>query len=294
MKHSDLLNVQCSASEPSAMPLSPTATRELLHQLEHLPNKKLGQNFLVDGNIVRKSIELAELDVNSAVVEIGPGLGTLTRAILASGASLWAVERDSTLAAHLRSNVVPGQPRLQLIEADCLDYPIAAIPSEQANAGYKIVANLPYAVSTPWMDAVLSGPLPQRMVLMLQKEAADRYVASHGSKTFGAISIFLQSAYSMHSRHLVSAQCFHPAPKVDSVLLRLDLKETAVHFPREIRECIRRIFTQRRKQLGSLCKKESIPGLSDWFAHLIAKGYSPNIRPEAITYQDWSELIKFQ
>ncbi|MGZ0656524.1 16S rRNA (adenine(1518)-N(6)/adenine(1519)-N(6))-dimethyltransferase RsmA [Coraliomargarita sp. W4R53] len=275
------------------MPLSPTATRELLNQLEHLPNKKLGQNFLVDGNIVRKSIELAEIDEHSAVVEVGPGLGTLTRAILASGASLWAVERDSTLSEHLRTNVLPEQARLHLIEGDCLDYPIAELPEERAKSGYKIVANLPYAVSTPWMDAVLSGPLPQRMVLMLQKEAADRYVASHGSKTFGAISIFLQSAYHMHSKHLVSAQCFHPAPKVDSVLLRLDLKEEAVHFPKEVRECIRRIFTLRRKQLGSLCKKEARPGISNWFDHLVAKGYSPSIRPEEITYQDWCELLKF-
>lgn len=275
------------------MPLSPTATRELLNQLEHLPNKKLGQNFLVDGNIVRKSIEIAEIGPDSAVVEVGPGLGTLTRAILASGASLWAVERDSTLSEHLRNNVLPEQPRLQLIEGDCLDYPIAELPAERAQAGYKIVANLPYAVSTPWMDAVLSGPLPQRMVLMLQKEAADRYVAPHGSKTFGAISIFLQSAYQMHSRHLVSAQCFHPAPKVDSVLLRLDLKEDAVHFPKEVRECIRRIFTLRRKQLGSLCKKETNPGISTWFDHLVSKGYSASIRPEEITYQDWCELLKF-
>lgn len=275
------------------MPLSPTTTRELLNQLEHMPNKKLGQNFLVDGNIVRKSIELAEIDANSAVVEIGPGLGTLTHAILGSGASLWAVERDKTLAEHLRTNVLPEQARLQLIEGDCLDHPIAGLPEERAQAGYKIVANLPYAVSTPWMDAVLSGTLPQRMVLMLQKEAADRYVAPHGSKTFGAISIFLQSAFTVHSKHLVSAQCFHPAPKVDSVLLRLDLKEEAVCFPSEVRKCIRRIFTLRRKQLGSLCKKENNPGITAWFDHLVSKGYSSNIRPEEITYQDWCELIKF-
>ena len=223
------------------MPLSPTATRELLEQLEHLPKKKLGQNFLVDGNIVRKSIELAELDADSCVVEIGPGLGTLTKAILKSGASLWTVERDTTLAEHLRIhfsdelNLFPtmneGSPAkqamLQLIEGDCLDYPTAGLPKAAAVTGYKIVANLPYTVSTPWMEAVISGELPERMVLMLQKEAGDRYTAPHGSKTFGAISIFLQSAYKVHSKHLVSAQCFHPAPKVDSVLLRLDRRTDA-------------------------------------------------------------------
>ena len=174
--------------ECSDMPVSPTATRELLERLEHFPRKKLGQNFLVDGNIVRKSIELAELDTESRVVEIGPGLGTLTEAILKSGASLWAVERDTTLAKHLRVhfsdelNQIPimngGSPAkqstLQLVEGDCLDYPIAGLPEATAVTGYKIVANLPYAVSTPWMEAVIAGELPERMVLMLQKEAGDR------------------------------------------------------------------------------------------------------------------------
>ncbi len=274
------------------MPLSPTATRELLNQLEHLPNKKLGQNFLVDGNIVRKSIELAELDANSAVVEVGPGLGTLTRAILASGASLWAVERDSTLAEHLRTNVLPEQPRLQLIEGDCLDYPIAGLPEERATLGYKIVANLPYAVSSPWMDSVIAGELPERMVLMLQKEAGDRYAAPHGSKTFGAISIFLQSAFDVHSKHLVSAQCFHPAPKVDSVLLRLDRKAVPIRFSPAARECIRRIFTQRRKQLGALCKRDPQAAALTWFNRLLEQGVLPTIRPEELSIEYWQQLSK--
>lgn len=272
------------------MPLSPSATRELLDQLEHLPNKKLGQNFLVDGNIVRKSIEMAEIGLNSQVVEIGPGLGTLTKAVLSTGAALWAVERDSTLAEHIRQNVLPNQPRLHFTEGDCLDYPRAGLSTEAAKAGFKIVANLPYAVSTPWMDAVLSGPLPERMVLMLQKEAGDRYAAPHGSKTFGAISIFLQSAYQVHSKHLVSAQCFHPAPKVDSMLLRLDRKSDAIRFSTAARKCIRDIFTQRRKQLGALCKKSDYTSASTWFENLTRRGFSPTARPEEIPVLEWEAL----
>ena len=293
--------------ESSDMPLSPTATRELLEQLEHFPKKKLGQNFLVDGNIVRKSIELAELDADSCVVEIGPGLGTLTEAILNSGASLWAVERDKTLAEHLRIqfsdelNIIPiinghlpaNQPSLQLIEGDCLDYPIAGLPEATAVTGYKIVANLPYAVSTPWMDAVIGGELPERMVLMLQKEAGDRYTASHGSKTFGAISIFLQSAFEVHSKHPVSAQCFHPAPKVDSILLRLDRRTDVIHFSLAARECIRRIFTQRRKQLGALCKNDSQDGAVVWFNRLLKQGISPNVRPEELAIEHWQSITRF-
>ena len=277
------------------MPLSPKQTRALLEELEHFPNKKLGQNFLVDGNIVRKSVEMAEIDASSNIVEVGPGLGTLTRAILSTGANVWAVERDSTLAAHIREHVLPEQPNLHLTEGDCLDHPLAQLPDElaQAEAGFKIIANLPYAVSTPWMDAVISGPLPQRMVLMLQKEAADRYVANHGSKAFGAISIFLQSVYTAHSKHLVSAKCFHPAPKVDSALLRLDLKPDAVHFSKPARDCIRRIFTQRRKQLRPLCKRDPQAEAWAWFQTLEAKGIKPTIRPEELPTEHWQTLAKF-
>lgn len=287
------------------MPLSPTSTRALLQKLEHFPNKKLGQNFLVDGNIVRKSIELAEIGTGGAVVEIGPGLGTLTQAILATGADVWAVERDAALAGHIRNQLLPElplpggdsavdrkDPRLHLIEGDCLDHPLAGLPPEVASSGFKIVANLPYAVSSPWMEAVLAGELPERMVLMLQKEAAERYAATHGRKTFGGISIFLQSAFEVHSKHLVAAQCFHPAPKVDSVLLRLDRRPDAIRFSPAARDCIRRIFTQRRKQLGALCKREPEAQVAIWFDQLIANDVSPTIRPEELPIEHWQNLAK--
>ena len=274
------------------MPLSPSQTRALLEQLAHHPNKKLGQNFLVDGNIVRKSVELADLRPGDAVVEIGPGLGTLTHAILESGARLWAVERDKTLAAHLREEIASDRPNFQLLAGDCLDEPRAGLPASEAATGYKIVANLPYAISTPWMDAVLAGALPQRMVLMLQKEAGDRYAADHGTKSFGAISIFLQSAYTVAGKHLVAASCFYPAPKVDSILLRLDLKPEALRFSATARECVRRIFTQRRKQLGALCRKDSEPAAREWFEQLMAAGVPPTVRPEELALEYWQALAK--
>lgn len=274
------------------MPLSPRQTRELLEQLAHRPNKKLGQNFLVDGNIVRKSTELADLASGDRVVEIGPGLGTLSHAILDCGATLWAVERDPALAAHLREAFPAGDANIHLTEGDCLDFPRAGLPTADAEAGYKIVANLPYAVSTPWMEAVLAGPLPERMVLMLQKEAGDRYAATHGSKNFGAISIFLQSAYAVGGKHVVAANCFHPAPKVDSMLLRLDLKEDALRFSTPARECVRRIFTQRRKQLGALCRKDAEPAAIQWFESLLATGVPATVRPEALSLEHWQRLAK--
>ena len=289
------------------IPPTPTLKRKVHEKKDQFPKKKLGQNFLIDGNIVRKSIELAELSADSCVVEIGPGLGTLTKAILNSGASLWTVERDTTLAEYLRVhfsdelNLTPimngdspaKQAILQLIEGDCLDYPIAGLPEAMAVTGYKIVANLPYAVSTPWMDAIIASKLPERMVLMLQKEAGDRYTAPHGSKTFGAISIFLQSAFKVHSKQLISAQCFYPAPKVDSILLRLDRRTEVIHFNLAARECIRRIFTQRRKQLGALCKNDSQAGALIWFNELLKNGVSPTVRPEELAIEHWQSITRF-
>lgn len=275
------------------MPLNPTATKELLNELEHFPNKKLGQNFLVDGNIVRKSIELAEIRPGDNIVEIGPGLGTLTGALNQAGATVWAVERDPALAAHMRKKATKSQHRIHLTEGDCLDAPYANLPPEQMKTDFKIVANLPYAVSTPWMEAILASALPERMVLMLQKEAGDRYAASHGSKSFGAISIFLQSAFQVKSRHVVAAQCFHPAPKVDSVLLRLDRLPNKVRYCEAARSCIRTLFTQRRKQLGSLCKKLEHAALSAWYADLQAQGVAPTIRPEALPLKYWQSIPQY-
>lgn len=273
------------------MPLSPNQTRELLTKLGHHPNKKLGQNFLVDGNIVRKSIELAGLQSGDSVVEVGPGLGTLSEAILSTGSELWAVERDPALSSHLRDTLVKASTEFHLTQGDCLDAPLANLP-EGKTGNFKIVANLPYAVSTPWMEAVISGPLPQCMVLMLQKEAADRYAASHGTKNFGAISIFLQSAFEIKGKHAVSAACFCPAPKVDSTLLWLERKPDAIGFPGKARNCVRRIFTQRRKQLGALCRKEDEPAAKLWFEHIVEQGIPENVRPEELPLEYWQGLTK--
>src|SRR3954463_15761216 len=106
------------------MPLSPSATRDLLAQLGHQPKRFLGQNFLIDGNIVRKSLELAEVRPGDTVIEVGPGLGTLTSALLDSGAEVWAVEKDRTLHAHLEAELAPKFPgRFHLLEGDAVERP---------------------------------------------------------------------------------------------------------------------------------------------------------------------------
>lgn len=272
------------------MALNPTTTRVLLDRLGHQPKRYLGQNFLVDGNIVRKSIELAGVKPGDAVVEIGPGLGTLTSALLEAGADVWAIEKDPVLHAHLAQALAPGQPRLHLREGDAMDEPLAGLPEERA-AAFKIVANLPYAISTPWMDAVLSGPLPGQMVLMLQQEAAQRYVTAPGSKLFGAISIFLQSAYEPQAGHRVAPGCFLPRPEVDSVLLTLSRRPEPFVFPAVTKAVIRGCFQQRRKQIGSLLRHR-VPAAdaTRWIEELAHAGLGPQARPEQIPVSLWQRL----
>lgn len=153
------------------MALSPSETTRLLRQLEHRPNKKLGQNFLIDGNLVEKSISMADLPSGIPVLEIGPGLGTLTQKLLSLGHAVFAVEIDRRLEKHLREELAPfvDSNQLNLLRADAVKYPTGNLP-ENIDL-YAVVANLPYAISSAWMEGLLgSAKLPTRMVMMLQKK----------------------------------------------------------------------------------------------------------------------------
>jgi 16S rRNA (adenine1518-N6/adenine1519-N6)-dimethyltransferase len=272
-------------------PLSPSTTRELLARLGHQPKRFLGQNFLVDGNIVRKSVELAGVQSGDTVVEIGPGLGTLTSALLATGAEVWAVEKDRNLHLHLEESLLPvSDGHLHLLEGDAVECPLAGLAPERARQGFKVVANLPYAISTPWMDAVLSGPLPERMVLMLQQEAAQRYTAHPGGKQFGAISVFLQAAFDVAPGHKVEAGCFYPKPDIESYLLHLVRKPAPHVFAPEVKTLIRACFQQRRKQVGGLLRSLLPDGGAAWVAQLTAAGLSGQTRAEAIPVELWRGL----
>ena len=273
------------------MPLSPSDTRNLLDRLGHLPKRFLGQNFLVDGNIVMKSLELAQIRPGDTVVEIGPGLGTLTTALLEAGADVWAVEFDRNLHDYLETMLVPRFPNtFHLLEGDAVEHPLAGLPPERSAAGFKVVANLPYAISTPWMDAVLGGPLPTHLVLMLQQEAAQRYAAKPGSKQFGAISIFLQSAYDLAPGHKVAAACFHPRPDIESYLFNIVRKADPVVFTPEVHQLIRACFQQRRKQVGAVLREKLPDKGQAWFDILAKSGHGPQDRAEQIPVALWQKL----
>lgn len=264
--------------------------REILEAHDLSPRKGLGQNFLVDANIARKSLALAEVEPGDCIVEIGPGLGALTQLILEAGCRLHAVELDSGLFRYLRQQVAPAYPdSLHLLQADALDQPLAGLPDGEKK--FKVVANLPYSISTPWMDAVLSGRLPDRLALMLQKEAADRFTASTGSKNFGPISLFIHSAYDVEAVHRVSASCFYPVPEVDSALLSLRIREAPLVFDALAKEGIRWIFRHRRKQIGSIiARMPEGRRFKIWLEGLRRRGFKPSTRPEQVKISDWQQL----
>ena len=269
-----------------------TVVRELLETRSLAPQKRLGQNFLVYANVARKSLELAEVQPGDFIVEIGPGLGALSELLLDAGCDVYAIEKDAGLLRYLDEEVYPSYPgHFHLIHGDAMDLPTASLPDDTDS--YKIVANLPYAISTPWLDGVLSGKqLPERMVLMLQKEAAMRFIADHGTSNFGPISIFLKSAYDLHRLHKVSAQCFYPRPDVGSALLSLKMKTDPLLFSSKTKDGIRQIFRQRRKQISSIIPKlKDAPEFETWLAKLVYEGMSPNTRPEAISIENWQRLI---
>lgn len=277
----------------SPPPLTLSSTRHLLARLGHEPNRQLGQCFLVEGNIVRKSLELAAIAPGDRVVEIGPGLGTLSRALLAAGAEVWAVEFDARLHDFLATDLVPAAGgRYRLVRDDAVRLPLAGLPAAETGAAFKIVANLPYAITTPWLDAVLQQPvLPERMVLMLQRETADRLRASPGSKSFGAFTVVLHSLFVPARGHAVSAACFWPRPEVDSYLAAFVRRPNPFRFAPAARQLMRACFQERRKQIANLLRRHAPEPIAErWLAHLSAAGLDGRTRPEQIPVEHWQAL----
>lgn len=267
-------------------------TRQLLRDLGIRPKRRLGQNFLVDGNIARRMIGLAPLKANDVVVEVGPGLGALTRPLLESGARVFAVECDRRFCRYLLETIGREYPkRFNLLQGDAVKHPTGKCwedPSVSQGSLFKVVASLPYAITTPWLVSLLGGPLPKEMVLLLQKEAADRITASVGSKKLGAISIFFQSVFEAKFRKRVSQHCFYPEPGIESILIRFSRREEPHVFSAEARAAIRAIFSHRRKQIGTICRNHT--NLHAWGHGCAAHGVSPKVRPEGVPLELWAEL----
>jgi 16S rRNA (adenine1518-N6/adenine1519-N6)-dimethyltransferase len=253
------------------------------------PNKRLGQNFLIDPNIVRKIVALAELGLNDHVLEIGPGRGILTEALCHVAGRVTAVEVDPRLHAYLASRQAE-LPNVELVCEDALAYSVENLPK-----GTIVVANLPYYISTPLLFKLLDqrDRFP-RMVLMLQNEVVDRLVAKPDGSDYGILSVMAQYAAEMTKAFRVSAQCFRPRPEVGSAVVLLRTKERRVLGPKEepkFAALVRASFAHRRKTLINSLKDEGYDQKSVTEA-LQSLNLSPTARAEILSVAQFIELSR--
>ncbi|MGE3559106.1 MAG: 16S rRNA (adenine(1518)-N(6)/adenine(1519)-N(6))-dimethyltransferase RsmA [Nitrospira sp.] len=251
--------------------------------------KRLGQNFLIDPNIVRKIIALADLSRNDDVLEIGPGRGILTEALCRSAGHITAIEIDPRLHAYLAERQ-PEFPNLTLALGDAMTYPIEQLP-----LGTIVVANLPYYLSTPILFRLLEQSHRfTRLVLMLQKEVADRLVAKPGSSDYGILSVMTQYSADVTKAFKVSAQCFRPRPDVESavVLLRSKSEREQTGEERDLFSAfVRAAFAHRRKTLVNSLRDQGYEQTVVDEA-LAALQCSPSVRAENLSLDEFIALTR--
>ncbi|GGF28296.1 16S rRNA (adenine(1518)-N(6)/adenine(1519)-N(6))-dimethyltransferase RsmA [Subtercola lobariae] len=284
---------RASAPQPAerGQLLGPAEVRDLAELLNLTPTKKLGQNFVIDGNSVRRIVRIAGVQPGETVVEIGPGLGSLTLGILERGAEVIAVEIDKRLAEQLPHTIGLLQPdaRLTVIRDDAMR--IMSLPG----APTRLVANLPYNISVPvllhflehfW--SILSG------VVMVQAEVGHRIAAPPGSKVYGSPSVKAAWYGDWRTAGTVSRQVFWPVPNVDSILVAFERSATSL-ASEELRiatfELVDAAFQQRRKMLRQ--SLSSVFGDSRTAAEVIASaGLEPTVRGEQLTVHDFLAIAQ--
>jgi 16S rRNA (adenine1518-N6/adenine1519-N6)-dimethyltransferase len=253
-----------------------TEIRDLLDAHNLSPRKSLGQNFLVDHNLIKSLVDHARVGAGDLVLEIGPGTGTLTDELLDRGCEVIACEIDRGLAALNRERLA-GRNAFTLVEGDCLASKHAISDDILAAIGdrpFTLVANLPYGAATPVLVALLvDHPRCAAMHITIQREVAQRLVAKPGSKQYGTISVIAGALASAHTIAKLPPECFWPRPDVTSAMVSITrLPEPLTDRPKELGELCTRLFGQRRKQLGTVLGRETV-----W-----PDGITPSMRAEQL------------
>lgn len=254
--------------------------------LKHRPRKRFGQNFLQDASVIRKIVDALASAPDDVVVEIGPGLGALTRELLAAVKTLHVVELDRDLAAQLPQRL-GYPPNLIVHQADALQFDFGQFWINTQKP-IKIVGNLPYNVSTPLILRLMhTCPEVDRLVFMVQAEVADRLVAKPGNKDYGRLTIMTQYFCQMETLFEVSNQAFYPIPKVMSAVIACfphrPLPHIAHHFS-VFEQLVKQAFGQRRKTIANTLKtRVSIEQLE-------TAGISPQVRPEQVSLEQFVRL----
>ncbi len=267
--------------------------RGALRDSQFRPKKRLGQNFLIHERVIESILRLLKLSATDEIVEIGPGLGFLTRRLVETVAKVWAVEIDRFLIERLMQSPLGRHPGVQLIHDDILNIRVDELLPEHK---VKLVANLPYSISTEVLFRIFEWHEHfSSLVLMVQKEVAERIAGQPGTKSYGTLSVLSQLHGRIADKVQVSPEAFFPRPKVRSTILRIELFPEPLMTTRELpllRGLVRAAFGQRRKTLAN--------ALAGWLKHgreeiedlLHAEGIDPKRRGETLSVGHFISLAR--
>jgi len=251
--------------------------------MKHIPRKRFGQNFLTDDGVLHDIIRAIDPQPDDIMVEIGPGLGAMTKLLLESLRQLHVVELDRDLVTRLQKRFDPSS--LIVHSADALQFDFASLPLPAAHK-LRVVGNLPYNISSPLLFHLGQiAPLVQDQHFMLQKEVVERMVAEPGSKTYGRLSVMLQWRYHMEMLFIVPPTAFDPPPQVESAIVRMiPLAQPLPCDQRKLEQVVLKAFSQRRKVLRNC--------LAGMFSEneLIDAGLDPQVRPETVPMEQFVTL----
>ena len=268
---------------------SPQVTQHILNRFKLRADKKLGQNFLIDENVVRQIVAVAELSEADTVLEVGPGIGTLTQGLAESKARVVGVELDTRLLPVL-ATTLNGYDNVRVVHGDILK---VNIMEEVGAPSFKVCANLPYYITTPIIFALLEKRLPmERLVAMVQKEVAERMAAQPGGKEYGALSVAIQYYTEPKIAFIVPPTSFIPAPAVDSAVIVCKRREKP---PVEVCDeglffrVVKAAFSLRRKMLSNSLKNMGIKSeqVAKW---LELAGVDGKRRAETLSLEDFAKL----
>ena len=268
---------------------TPEVTNYILRRFNLHADKKLGQNFLISEDTVRRIAAAAELSENDAVLEIGPGIGTLTQALAETGAEVTAVELDKRLLPVL-DKTLEGYGNIRIINSDVLELDVNAA---MGGRRFKVAANLPYYITTPIIFALLEKKLPvERMVVMVQKEVAERMTAAPGGKDYGALSVAMQYYTEPEIAFIVPPESFIPRPSVDSAVVvckNRSVPPVKICDEKLFFKVVKAAFSLRRKMLSNALKNMGITAqqAQEWLG---LSGIDPKRRGETLSLQDFANL----
>ena len=278
---------------------NPKNTIEILNKYQFMFQKRFGQNFLIDTHVLEKIIKSAEITKEDVVLEIGPGIGTMTQYLCENAREVIAVEIDKNLIPILQNDTLAEYDNVTIINEDILKVDLNALVQEKNDGKrIKVVANLPYYITTPIIMGLFEHRVPlQNITVMVQKEVADRMQAKPNSKDYGALSLAVQYYATPYIVANVPPNCFMPRPNVGSAVIRLTLHEQPTvkvkdeHFLFAI---IRAAFNQRRKTLVNALTNSSELNVTKEAVQeaLETMGLSATIRGEALSLEQFAQLSK--